>query len=90
LDVTGRACGACAAAGAARSSLRPHGPADDPPHAPLGALGAPRFPGLRDELPRPAAAPGLRLHITLAFPDDLADDYWVHLHVTHLPSAVVG
>jgi len=56
----------------------------------LGALGAPRFPGLRDELPRPAAASGLRLHITLAFPDDLADDYWVHLHVTHLPSAVVG
>jgi len=90
LDVTGRACGACAAAGAARSSLRPHGPADDPPHAPLGALGAPRFPGLRDELPRPAAASGLRLHITLAFPDDLADDYWVHLHVTHLPSAVDG
>jgi len=56
----------------------------------LGALGAPRFPGLRDELPRLAATPGLRLHVTLAFPDDLADDNWVHLHVTHLPSAVDG
>jgi len=83
-DVTGRTCGACAAAGAARSSLHPHGPADGLPHAPPGALGAPRIPGLRDELPRLAVPLGLRPHVALAFPGDLA--ICVHLHVTHLLS----
>src|SRR6266516_4729672 len=83
-DVTGRACGVCAAAGAARSSLHPHGPADGLPHAPPGALGAPRIPGLRDELPRLAVPLGLRPHVALAFPGDLA--ICVHLHVTHLLS----
>jgi hypothetical protein len=52
----------------------------------LRALDAAGFPGLRHELPRLAVPLGLRLHVALAFPDDLAGDIWVHLHVTHLLS----
>jgi hypothetical protein len=52
----------------------------------LGAFGAARFPGLRHELPRLVVPLGLRLHVALTFPDDLAGDIWVHLHVTHLLS----
>jgi hypothetical protein len=63
----------------------PHAP-PGVPHAPLGPLGAAGFPGLRHDLPRLALPLGLRLHVALAFPGDLAGDIWVHLHVTHLLS----
>jgi hypothetical protein len=61
----------------------PHAPSGGP-HAPLGPLSAAGFPGLRHELPRLALPLGLRLHVALALPGDLAADIWVHLHVTHL------
>jgi hypothetical protein len=63
----------------------PHAP-PGVPHAALAPLGAARFPGLRHELPRLALPLGLRQHVALAFPGDLADDMWVQLHVTHLLS----
>jgi hypothetical protein len=61
----------------------PHAP-PGVPHAALAPLGAARFPGLRHELPRLALPLGLRQHVALAFPGDLADDMWVQLHLTHL------
>jgi hypothetical protein len=59
------------------------------PHLPLGPLGAAGLPGLRHDLPRLALSLGLRLHVALAFPDDLAGDIWMHLHVTHLLSVLL-
>jgi hypothetical protein len=88
---------ACADGGAAWSSLQPRaqpqglaeGVSHAPPgraHAPLGPLGAAGFPDLRHDMPRLALPLGLRLHVALAFRDDLAGDIWVYLHVTHLLS----
>jgi hypothetical protein len=55
-------------------------------HAPLSPLGAAGFPDLRHDMPRLALPLGLRLHVALAFRDDLAGDIWMYLHVTHLLS----
>jgi hypothetical protein len=69
-----------------QSRAQPQGTAGSPPHAPPGPLDAAGFSGLRHELPRLALPLGLRLHVALALPGDLAADIWVHLHVTHLLS----
>jgi hypothetical protein len=69
-----------------QSRAQPQDPAEGLPHAPLGLLGAARFPGLRHDLPRLALPLGLRQAVALACHGELAGDMWVHLHVTHLLS----
>jgi len=72
-----------------QSSAQPQGLADGPAHSPFGPLGPPRCPGQGNELPRPVLLLDLCQYVAAPVIDDLAGYTWVHVHVTHLLSALL-
>jgi hypothetical protein len=58
---------------------QPEGPAQDPAHPPLGALGAPRRPGQRENLTCQEFLLGPRAHLAAPVIGQLAHLVWVHV-----------